>query len=720
MNKSVVLSPQAGHIVPVLRPAAAPAPADRVDPGLLLAFLRRRWPLIVGALLVCLGAGLVITARQTPTYLSTAEVTLDAKVEPIAPLTDEDRAAAQGSLGETYIDTQVEVMTSSQNVAGVVDRLGLAHDPRFREDGATPAQAREAAIADVEGGVTAFRSGATYTISVAFESEDPREAARIANAFAEQYTLGTLSEKEAADAKALREIGSRMETARIQASDDTASLSRYRLAHDLPASTDRSLTEQEISAYNQQVTEARAQSAEDAARLATARRQLGSGSNGDDVGESLGSGVVASLRQQQAAYAAEIASLSSKYGPRHPDLLRARSQLDAVTGQIRDEIGRVISNLSAKAAVSRQRLDSLAGSLGASQGALRRDNVAMVDLQDLDQRAQASKSLYESYLSRYKELAARIGIRQPEARILHPAIPSGKPARPDFLLNMVLSGALGMGLGLVAAIAAELMFSGLTTGEDIERRLGVPYLCSVPELGSVTSRKDRGDPVDAVIDHPRSAYAEAFRNLRASIAFAVENPRIIAITSALPSEGKTTVSLCLARSMASGSDRILLIDCDVRRRGVTRWIGGTHEAGLLEVLRGQARLEDAVVADPRSGLAILPLSTATQEDHALLTGAGMDALLAQAAESYDAVIMDTAPVLPMADARLLLCKADAAVIAARWRRTPEAAVRSLLRMLPGGYVGLAGLILTRVDMRKQAAFGLDENAFYKAYKDYYV
>ena len=247
-----------------------------------------------------------------------------------------------------------------------------------------------------------------------------------------------------------------------------------------------------------------------------------------------------------------------------------------------------------------------------------------------------------------------------------------------------------MGLGLVAAIAAELMFSGLTTGEDIERRLGVPYLCSVPELGSVTSRKDRGDPVDAVIDHPRSAYAEAFRNLRASIAFAVENPRIIAITSALPSEGKTTVSLCLARSMASGCDRILLIDCDVRRRGVTRWIGGTLEAGLLEVLRGQARLEDAVVADPRSGLAILPLSTATQEDHALLTGAGMDALLALAAQSNDAVIMDTAPVLPMADARLLLCKADAAVIAARWRRTPKPSFDRSCACCPADMSGLPG------------------------------
>lgn len=724
MNKSVVLAPQPGSLVPATRPAAAHAPADRVDPGLLLAFLRRRWPLILGVLLLCLAAGLVITARQTPTYLSTAEVTLDAKVEPIAPLSEDDRLAAQGSLGETYIDTQVEVMTSSHNVAGVVDRLGLARDRRFMQEGVNAAGARDAAIAYVEDGVTAFRSGATYTISVAFESEDPAEAARIANAFAEQYTLGTLADKETGDGKALKEVGARMEAARIQASADAATLSRYRLAHNLPTTTDRSLTEQEISAYNQQVTEARAQAAEDTARLATARQQLGTGSAGDDVGEALGSGVVASLRQQQAGYAAEIASLSSKYGPRHPDLLRARSQLDAVTGQIRDEIGRVISNLSAKAAVSQKRLDSLTGSLNVSQGALRRDNVAMVDLQDIDQRAQASKSLYDNYLSRYKELAARIGIRQPEARVLHPALPSDTPARPNFLLNMVLSGALGLALGIICAITAEMMFSGLTSGEDVERRLGVHYLCSVPELTSVLSRKERGgvagDPVEAVIDHPRSAFAEAFRNLRASIAFAVENPRIIAITSALPSEGKTTVALCLARSMASGSDRILLIDCDVRRRGVSRWIGGTREVGLLEVLRGEVQLEDALVTDTRTGLSVLPLSSSAQEDHALLTGTGMDTLLALAAQSFDAVIMDTAPVLPMADARLLLCKADASIIAARWRRTPEAAVRSLLRMLPAGYVGLAGMILTRVDVRKQAAFGVDENAFYKAYKDYYA
>lgn len=701
-----------------------PAAPDRVDPGAIFAFVRRRAPLIIGVLLACLAIGFVITKQQTPTYLSTAEITLEPRAEQIAPITEEDRLAAQSNPGETWIDTQVEVLTSSRAVAAVVDTLGLARDPRFAKD-ATPQEAREAAIAYVAGGVSAFRAGATYTLSIAFESEDPAEAARIANAFARQYTQGTVADKAAQDATALREIDTRMEAARLQASADAAAQARYRLAHDLPSSTDRSLTEQEISAYNQEVTTARAQAAEDAARLATARQQLGAGSTGEDVGESLGSGVIASLRQQQATYAAEVASLSSKYGARHPDLLRARSQLDSVTARISEEIGRVLSNLSAKAEVSQKRLNSLTDSLSVSQGALRRDNVAMVGLQDLDQRAQASRQLYESYLARYRELAARVGIRQPEAGVLHPAEPSDVPARPNFLLNMVLSTAIGLGLGLVCAIGAELLFNGFSTGEEIENRFGLRYLGSVPELASVTARKERGDPVDAVIDQPRSAFAEAFRNLRASIAFAVEAPRIIAVTSALPGEGKTTTALCLARSMAhengtGRSDAILLVDCDVRRRGVSRWINGAHPAGLLEVLRGEARLEDAIVTDARSGLSVLPLSASGAEDHALLTGPAMDALLASAAQTYDAVILDTAPVLPMADARRLLCKADAAVIVARWRRTPEAAIRSLLRMLPDDAVPLAGAVLTRVDVRRQAAFGMDENAFYKAYKDYYA
>lgn len=718
VNQSIVLAPAPGPVASPERAVISAAPSDRIDPVALIEFFRRRWPIMLGVLFACLAAGFAATAIQTPTYLATAEITLNPKVEPIAPITDEDRLAAGNGMGETWIATQVEEITSSRNIAAVVDRLGLA--ARTGTDHARSADADQAAMDYVASRVSAYRSGATYTLSVSFESEDAAEAARIANAFADQYVYGSVAEKDAGDTQALREIETRMTKAGAQASADARSLSRYRLAHDLPSTSDRSLSEQEISAYNQEVTAARAQAAEDAARLSTARQQLRSGSNGDDLGESLGSAVIASLRQQQAAYAAEVASLSGKYGPRHPDLQRARNQLDAINAHIAEEIGRVVSNLSARATVSQQRLQSLTASLAASQDALRRDDVAMVDLQDIEQRAQASRQLYESYLGRFKDLSARIGIRRPEAQVLHPAERSDKPARPDVLLNMALAGAIGLGLGLASAIAAELMFSGFSSGEEIEQRLGLRYLCSVPELGSVTKGRHRRTPMDTVVEHPRSAFAEAFRNLRASIAFAVENPRIIAIASALPSEGKTTVALCLARSMAMDSDAILLIDCDVRRREASRWISGTREVGLLEVLRGQARLEDAIVSDPATGLSILPLSAGREEDHALLTGEAMDALLTAAAQGFDAIILDTAPVLPMADARLLLGKADAAVIAARWRRTPETAIRSMLRLLPENTVGLAGVILTRVDMRKQGAFGFGENAFYKVYRDYYA
>lgn len=703
-----------------VRTAPEPVVPDRIDPSVVTAFLRRRYPVILGVLLACLCLGVFFTLRQTPIYLSTAQITLAPRVEQIAPVSEQDRATGQSTISEMYLDTQVDVITSAPNIAAVVERLGLARDPRFRPEGATDADAKRFAADYVRSVATAYRPGATYSITIAVQSTSAQEAARIANALAEQYTAGTLDEKDAGDRRALAEISDRMAQARAQSVADAAALQRYRLANNLPSTSDKSLTEQEISAYNQQVTAARAEAAEDAARLATARQQLGAGSSGDDVGESLGSPVISSLRQQQANYAAEVAALSSKYRPNHPDLVRARGQLDAISGQIREEIQRVISNLSAKARVSQQRLASLNGSLNVSQGALRRQNVAMVSLQDYEQKAGASKDLYESYLTRYKEMAARIGIRQPEASILHYAEASPRPTRPNMLLNLLFATALGLGLGLALAVFTDRLSSGITAGDEIESKFGARYLCSIPELDSVVDRKERGSPVDSVLDDPRTAFAESLRNLRASIAFAVDQPKIIAMTSALPGEGKTTICLALGRSMAASHSAILLIDCDVRRRGTTRWLDVEPKSGLVEVLRGEARLEDAVVVDERSGLHILPLSAAADDEHELLTGAQMDALLARASSLYDAIILDTAPVLAIADARLLLSKADASIVTVRWRKTPEAALRSALRMLPGEHVRLAGVVISRMDMRLQSRFGQDENAFYKAYKNYYA
>ena len=723
MNTAVGLYRTSGDGLPGMVPGLAfeprvpPPAADRVDLRLLFAVFRRRLGVFLAVLLAVLAAGLALTALQPKTYLARAEVTLNSRPQAVAPTSTNDGPVQAPIPSEGYVDTQVSVVTSEANLAAVADKLGLAREPRFAK---SPLGAETAAIAWLRKGVIATRIGSTYGIAITFEDGDAGRAARIANTFAEQYTAGALEAKRLTARKTSAAIADRLEQLRQQSLADTAAVQRYRIGNNLLSTTMGTLTEQEISSYNQAVTTARAEASEDGARLDAARHQLALGGTAGGVGEVAASPAIGSLRAQQATAATELASLNARYGPRHPDVLRARAALGAIDARIADETLRVISSLEARARVSQQRLASLSGSLDQSRGTLEQNNAAMVGLQDLEKRSETSNALYETYLNRFKELTAREGTEQADADLLHPAATPLRPTSPNVVLNLVLAMALGLGLGVAAAFAAEMTFSGLTTGDDIEQRLGVRYLGSIPTLGSV-SRGSEKVPMAALLDDPRSAFAESFRSLRASIAMNTVKARIIALTSALPDEGKTTTAICLARSMALSGDRVLLIDGDLRRQGVSRFLrGDAARPGLMEVLRGNAALADALVIDPDSGLHILPLAEGSEATPELLTGDEMDAMLSLAREQFDAVIIDTAPVLPIADARLMLHKADASVFVVRWRKTPEAALRSALRLLPDDRVQLAGVALTRVDMRKQARFGYGDDAFYHSYKRYYA
>jgi capsular exopolysaccharide synthesis family protein len=370
--------------------------------------------------------------------------------------------------------------------------------------------------------------------------------------------------------------------------------------------------------------------------------------------------------------------------------------------------------------VSQQRLGSLTSTLGQARGALAQNNRAMVDLKDLEQRAQTSQELYQSYLNRYKQLSAREGTEQPTATVLTNARLPRRPSSPNRVLNMALALVLGSALGVAAAFAREMYFAGITTGSEVTRKLHVRYLGLVPTVSSVT--KARETPTSLIVADPRSFFAESFRSLRASIRFAAgKNAKVIAITSALPNEGKTATAICLARSIAMSGENTLLIDCDLRQQGVSRRLPDRDgRPGLIEVLRGAATIDDALSKDAQTGLHVLPVAHADDQAE-LLTGVEMDRLLAQLRERFDAIVIDTAPVLPIADARLMLSKADANVFVVRWRSTPDHAVRAAFRQLPHDRNSVTGVVLTRVDLKKLGRFGLGDDAFYyDRYKSYYA
>lgn len=708
MNAGNQIIPFGDHREVAITGRNLPVAPDRVDLRGSLQFFRRRLRMIVAIVVGAVLLGAIVTATRPKVYTANAVVSMDTPKNQAGEGTvSQDSGPSPSS---AYVDTQVEIITSRAMAERVATALGLLK-------GKSPVE-ENGIIQTLQGNVSAARAGESFALGLGYDAPTGEEASRTVNEFANQFTRWELGNAQERNRESAKLINERLEELRAQAHTDTEALQRYRIANNLLSTSGASLTEQEISSYNQEVTRARAETAEDQARLNTALAQLRSGSTGDDVGEALGSGVIGSLRAREAQVGGEVANMESRYGPNHPALVRAKGELAEIQRQIQAEIGRVISNLRAKQQVSAQRLGSLTQSLASARGTLTSNNAAMVGLDELERRAQVSQGLYETYLNTYKNLIAQEGVERPNARVLSLAPVPTAPSSPNVALNLVLAFAIGLGVAIASAFIAEALFSGISTPQEIETGLGIRCLASIPLLGSV-SRASRAVP--AILNEPRSAFAEAFRSLRISIEQATTGPtQVLAVTSALPKEGKTTIAACLAQSLALTDGPTILVDCDLRRRGVSRLLALPKDRpGLIEVLDGSATLDEAMIWG-ETQLAVLPIRSNETEHTELLTGDAFERLLDRLRTRFNHVLLDLPPVLPIALTRILASKADATMMVVRWRKTPDMAVASALQQLPPDRVNLVGGVLSRVDMRRRAQFGESDPAYYfNKYRQYY-
>lgn len=685
------------------------AQADRMDLSESVNFFHRQLKLILIVTGAALLAGLLISLFAEKAYRaeSTVMLTNDAAIVTQSTST----AAAQPVLSSEVVDTQIQIITSQEMAKRVAEGLSLTQ-------GMTDSEQR-ALIAKLQDQVSAARAGESYALAISYQADEAKAAADIANEFARQFVNWELDSEKQRNADARNIVEQRLTELRDQAQADTQALQQYRIRNNLLSTSGASLTEQEIATYNQEVTTARAEAAADQARLRTALAQLRSGSTGDDVGEALDSPVISSLRSQEALAAASVADLSAKYGPNHPMLIRVQSQLDEVRRRIEAEIGRVVSNLRAKQEVSQQRLSSLSSSLSAARGRLSQNNDAMVGLSEMERAAEASQGIYETYLNRFKEIIAAEGSEKPSADILTLAEAPILPGSPNIILNMVLALVIGLGLGVLAAYIKEALFHGLSTPEEVERDIGIPCLATIPLLSSIDEGHDH--PATAIQDAPKSGFAEAFRSLGASIDLATQGQaKVIAITSALPNEGKTVMSCCLASVLAAGGMRTMLIDCDLRRQGISRLLKTqAGQKGLIDVLNGTTPIDLEKYAE-ENVFCILPLSPSEHEPEHLLRGQEFVDLLERLRGHFDRIILDLPPVLPIAATRILASRADVVVFASKWRATSKFAIRAALKRLPPDKVNVLGVALNCVNMKRRSFLDPhDPYFYYSQYKEYY-
>ena len=662
------------------------------------------------------------TFLQTPLYTGTATVLVAPKTDTIVK---SPTAPPSDPTSDSGVDTEVQGLKSQDIAAAVVKSLHLDTIPEFNKHGAD----LDSVLEQVSRNLTVKRVGQSLMIEVDFRSRSPETAANVANAFADTFVSNQLALKSAQVQQLNALMSGRLGELRRQQEVADRAVQDYRDAHGLLSAADTtsnanttSLAEDDVRTVSNLLATARSQAAQDAARLASAEEQVKAG-NGEGLAASLGSLTIAQLRAARAEASGKVADMSSRYGPKNPELQSAQRELQDADLQIQEEVNRVVSGLRDQAAISQGQTQALEKAVIAAQQRLAAANEASVKLNELQSNALSAETIYQTVLARVKETAAQQATSQADVEVSNRASPPLKPSYPIVPLNLAVGLILGLAAGAGVAAMRESLNTTLSTLDDVEGRLRVPFLASLPLLATAIKKPSTKSPIDAVVAHPLSAFTESFRTLTAAAAPpSVENPvQTIVVTSSTPNEGKTTTSICMARTSAMGGIRTLLIDCDLRRGAATEALKLPRTRGVLDVLRGEATLEEAIQPDPASGAYFLPLTAGNQAVEGMLVSEAFDQLLDTLKTRFELIIIDTAPILPVVDARIIASKADAVILLVGWRKTPLRAVQTAIHQLEAVGGRVTGVALSQVNLLVQAKSGYgDPTYYYHSYSNYYV
>ena len=707
-----------------------PPEADGVDLRQLVDFLLRRWKLIAMTAVTVVAATLVLLFTLTPKYTATAEVLLEPKKQ---GMFGADSVLPELSLETGTVDSQISVITSFsllQRVAekqklekdeefgtpdkpglfaALIEMMGFASTPEVVEpqEGSIPLATRRA-VGKLTNALSVTRIGRTYVIKISVTSRDPVKAMRLANAVADAYVVDRLDARYEAAKRASTWLTERIEGLKEQVRKSEEDVAKFRQENNLTVSSDGkvAVSEQQLSEINAKLVASRSETAEKRAKFEQAQTVKEGGGNLQAIPDVVRSTVISDLRKQEAEVARKEADAAARYSDAHPTIVNARAEKRDIERSISAEVARIITNLKNDYDVAKAREDSLQASLDAITGNGGTGGSIGVKLRELERIASANRTLFENFLSRAKITEEQTSFEEREARVITPAVEPDAPSFPKKSLFLALAFVLGTGLGLGGAVALDMLNSGFSAPKEVEAVLGRPVLSPVTMLLD-SERKIEGkphDPVEYLLKKPLSRYSEQVRTVRVGVQMSDVDtpPKVVLITSSVPKEGKSTLSACLAFSAAKSGLRVLLIDGDLRHPSTTKYFGLEGRPGLVDFLTNTEPLERALVA--AGPIVLLPAGAATQNPADLLASGRMKSLIANLRTAYDYIIIDSPPMAPVIDAKIMLPLADKVLYVVRWQTTPrEVVVQALDQLAPDRK--LAGIAFNLVNETKTPRYG---------------
>ncbi|WP_213774049.1 polysaccharide biosynthesis tyrosine autokinase [Bradyrhizobium sp. dw_78] len=727
-------------------PAAERWPQPTVDLREMARILRRRWKAVATPALALTLLALIYVLMATTLYTATSTVFVDPRRASAIEMNESSISASNFGTDDATIDSEAQLIQSIAILQRVVEKLKLTEDTEFApppgaldfikrifksassEGGASPEDAAKARAVDIlQRRLKVARQGTTFLVDINISSQSPRKAALIANALAEAYFEEQVRAKNDATKIASNWLNGQIDALKSRVVASEKAVEDYRAANNLTMSQGVTVNDQQLSDLNNQLIAARVQTAEARAKFDQAKQLSKSGDDAGGINAAISSDVIARLRTQYADIAKNEADLSSRYGPRHPAVANVRAQLRDTQRLINEEIHRILESTQHDYDVARSREDSLQQSLDQSQGVSTSSGQAQVRLRELQREAEANRTLYESYLARYKETMAQQSLELPDSHVVTKASIPIAPSWPKTLLIVGVAGMLGLGAGCVLAFLADYLDQRVKTLEQAEQIAGVPALAAVPLVaaGELARRAKRGrselgryDPkattllpaplqpplMRYAIEEPGTFFAEAIRAIRLALqrTMRIQPVKVVLVTSALDNEGKTTLAANLAQSFALLGIRTILIDGDLRNPQTTRALCPHAESGLLEVAMGRTPVERAVLTDPSTGLSILPSTAVKHADiiTELMFSEKIVDIIDYFRHRYDLIIIDSPPLVPLVDGRALAELADRIILALAWDQTPSEVLSYTIDLLAPVHDRILGTVLTRVDLSR--------------------
>lgn len=705
-------------------------------------FLSEQLMVICAAVIACVAAGFLYLMVTPPSFTAVATLVIDTRKVQLFQQQSlfNDLPADAGA-----VETQVEILRSENVALKVIKDLHLDDDREFVGGGgggiggliSFVMGASDEAVADrikMREAVRAFvqrlgvrRVGLTYVIEVSFRSANADRAAQIANAIADAYIVEQLEAKYVAARRAGGWLQERLRELREQAGAAERAVVEYKNQNDIVDAGGRLVNEQQLAEVSSQLTMARTQTAEARAKLDRILSVLTGNTTGEavaTVSDTLKNEVITKLRSKYLDIAGQEADWSRRYGATHLAAVNLRNQMREIENSIRNELQRIAETYKSEYEIAQQRQDSLQRQLDQTVSTSQTKNEAQVKLRELESNSQSYRALYENFMQRYMESVQQQSFPITEARVISPAArPLGK-SHPKSMLVIAFAAFAGIGIGVGVGAWRDIFNSVLRSAEQVEATLGVDCLSVVPLVAGHVRAGPKKAPLAlvgnepakrfmvppayglpaAVVDMPFSPEAEALRAIKLAIDLHTNNERgkIIGITSSVAGEGKSSVSLALARIIAQSGSKTMLIDADLRNPSLSRLLTPTAEVGLMDVLYGKAKSDGTLWADPETGLCFLAgVCNGYDASHSsnVLASGGLRAIFEKLRNTADYLIVDLPPVMPIVDVRAAANLIDNYVYVVEWGKTNTRTIDQALRPAKTLQERLIGVVLNKADTR---------------------